>query len=1512
MRNRCIRFIAACITVIVLIVDKEGVAAFPVVSKAKRAKRDPVPSLAIRPTDVTAPKTEHEISFSFLSVSAPDSLTRSVASLLDGLAFEGSPIVLGTSPKANNASQLFTLDSSNKIHAKSNYSLCLSASPSVSFDARVILAPCSKAVVWSISGSKFHPNGDKSLCLDNYKLLQEERNVIGIWSCNLGWNQNWNLSAFIPVPAFETVPPHIIPSTAATREPDTSVSSIIQATQTPDADVIPIPEILPLSTPLSVGGNRNLIAQARSGKATERTRIVLAPYSHEATSTQLFSFDAANKIHIAANESLCLNVASVVSNQMVFLAPCNESISWTVAGKQFHPEGNAKLCLDNYNLLETSGNAIGIWTCNGGWNQEWSMGLVMPVSGFPKKSVIPSLSAHTVDSQSSAASVENELTTTAKTLTNKEGVEEPRINSTTRDDLLTSNNESIKTSNAPIASDAVPTTTTSLFTTTMEEEPMTEMETGMPTVPWINLQKPHHSSLSHISSTASFVEPVTENTSLKPELSSLLDKQTLAISDIQVETSVIIVEGPFTTDTDVNPDSLHFTPLSVGESGRLVASITKAAVNAPIVLSHHDAKLQNNSHLFALDAEHKIRIKTNTSLCIGAKVVAHDRKIFLVKCSSTKAIKWTLDGRLFHPNGHRELCLDNYHLLEDDGNTVGIWTCNGGWNQDWYFGEPVHPSSGIVESAVTTDSGHDVYTVVTRIRRPKTTTTDTNDIVPSPSPPHSTTSSMKVYYVTEFIEEEEEATSTISASVSQTTPVDITSRLPSPSSLHSETSSMEDEKASTTSAPADILSHSPSVHSTTSSMKVYYVTEFFEEEDEETSTTSTSVSQTTPTSTTSHFPTTSPMQSTTSSMKVYYVTEFVEEEEEETSTTSADATPAITQTTPPGIKSDFQPSNYTKTATQEPSTMPSSRIEISTLDITERPISKFIEVPNEEPTTTLTTETQTTTNSAPITNNAEPETTTTTASEEEEETFTPFLLEKHNFMIAAQRGRTAQDIPIVLTEFKLSSPQPNLNASELFSMDEQGHIRILGGGGELCVTAASVADQQPVFLGACETAVVWKFGEDGLIHPMEDESLCLDDYHLTVKEGNEIGIWRCNENWTNAWKLGDPVGVVETQVPSSAVELASIRGIKTDTSAVPMPPPPMKYQFPLETETEEDMEIDIELSTTSSSGVFATSSSLRTTQDSSTAPPGPSVGQAEVSTIHSSLLSETVSTCTAPESVVYVYVYEPLPSSTETNTWISSAASTTTESSSTSTSTSTTQTSTTSSTTSETTTTTQTSTTTTSATTATTSTSTTSTSSSSTTTTSFSLLPNISTTTFNRQSPLKTTSTTEECKKETIFITILDEQESEAEPQPPTPSSVSAPKPFKINFTPLLVGPNRTWIASVHNNVIAPKSPLVLANYSHQLIKAQLFGLDENNRMRIQANQSLCLAAHPAFFDHRVVLADCESSDAIMWTVEGQKMHPNGDKNLCLDNYNLLEKVGNQIGLWTCNGGWNQDWTLGF
>ncbi|TPX43974.1 hypothetical protein CcCBS67573_g10432, partial [Chytriomyces confervae] len=771
MHNRCIRFIAACITVVFLIMDREGVAAFPVVSKAKRAKRDPVPSLAVAPTEVPVPKIEHEISFSFLSVSAPNSLTRSVASLLDGLAFEGSPIVLGTSPKTNNASQLFTLDSSNKIHAKSNYSLCLSASPSVSFDARVILAPCSKAVVWSISGSKFHPNGDKSLCLDNYKLLQEERNVIGIWSCNLGWNQNWNLSAFVPVPAFETVPPHIIPSTAATRQPVISISSNIQATQTPDADVIPIPEILPLSTPLSVGGNRNLIVQARSGKATERTRIVLAPYSHEATSTQLFSFDAANKIHIAANESLCLNVASVVSNQLVFLAPCNDSISWTVAGKQFHPEGNAKLCLDNYNLLETSGNAIGIWICNGGWNQEWSMGLVMPVSGFPKKSVIPPLSAHTVESQSSAASVENQLTTTAKTLTNKEGLEGPRINSTTRDDLDTSNNESIKTSNSPVAPDAVPTTNTSLVTTTMEEEPLTEVETGMPTVPWINLQKPHHSSVSHISSTASFVEPVKENTSLKPELSSLLDKQTLAISDVQVETSVIstaqktsarddyhnsifprppfewpptdpavfsmsleptsssaVVEVPSTIDTDVNPDSLHFTPLSVGASGRLVASITKAAVNAPIVLSHHDTKLQSNSHLFALDSEHKIRIKTNTSLCIGAKVAAHDRKIFLVECSSTKAIKWTLDGRLLHPNGHRELCLDNYHLLEDDGNTVGIWRCNGGWNQDWYFGEPVHPSSGVVESAVTTDSGHDVYTVVTRIHRPKATTIDTNDM----------------------------------------------------------------------------------------------------------------------------------------------------------------------------------------------------------------------------------------------------------------------------------------------------------------------------------------------------------------------------------------------------------------------------------------------------------------------------------------------------------------------------------------------------------------------------------------------------------------------------------------------------------------------------------------------------------------------------------------------------------------------------------------------------------------
>ncbi|KAJ3387494.1 hypothetical protein HDU84_000744 [Entophlyctis sp. JEL0112] len=94
--------------------------------------------------------------------------------------------------------------------------------------------------------------------------------------------------------------------------------------------------------------------------------------------TQQFALDAAGKMHVQADPTLCFGATATEKGQTVYLAPCTsaQAIVWTIEapyndpnqqdslvknpliGPFWHPNGNSALCLDCYNGILSSGNPI--------------------------------------------------------------------------------------------------------------------------------------------------------------------------------------------------------------------------------------------------------------------------------------------------------------------------------------------------------------------------------------------------------------------------------------------------------------------------------------------------------------------------------------------------------------------------------------------------------------------------------------------------------------------------------------------------------------------------------------------------------------------------------------------------------------------------------------------------------------------------------------------------------------------------------------------------------------------------------------------------------------------------------------------------------------------------------------------------------------------------------------------------------------------------------------------------
>ncbi|KAJ3231522.1 hypothetical protein HDU81_003707 [Chytriomyces hyalinus] len=87
--------------------------------------------------------------------------------------------------------------------------------------------------------------------------------------------------------------------------------------------------------------------------------------------------------------------------------------------------------------------------------------------------------------------------------------------------------------------------------------------------------------------------------------------------------------------------------------------------------------------LFAFDCVNRLHIQADPTMCIGASSVSQGNVLLLLDCSNTNAIRWAVAGTTFAPVGKPKLVMDNFNLVTANGNPIGLWGYNGGWNQKW-------------------------------------------------------------------------------------------------------------------------------------------------------------------------------------------------------------------------------------------------------------------------------------------------------------------------------------------------------------------------------------------------------------------------------------------------------------------------------------------------------------------------------------------------------------------------------------------------------------------------------------------------------------------------------------------------------------------------------------------------------------------------------------------------------------------------------------------------------------
>ncbi|KAJ3352220.1 hypothetical protein HDU83_008272 [Entophlyctis luteolus] len=270
---------------------------------------------------------------------------------------------------------MFGRDAQNKLHVMADPTQCLTAGPG----NLVTAVACASAVSWWFDWPYLHPATNSGLCLDDFNGKLVAGNTVGTWVCHNGTNQMWRQTS-----CFGTTTTTVTTSTSTTTT--TTSTTTTSATPTPTGLVYQPLQLFSLPS----------LAQTLNGNSAAGAKIVMGFHSLRmvTNATQQFALDAAGKMHVQADPTLCFGATATEKGQTVYLAPCTsaQAIVWTIEapyndpnqqdslvknpliGPFWHPNGNSALCLDCYNGILSSGNPIGLWPCHEHlrpWNQEW-------------------------------------------------------------------------------------------------------------------------------------------------------------------------------------------------------------------------------------------------------------------------------------------------------------------------------------------------------------------------------------------------------------------------------------------------------------------------------------------------------------------------------------------------------------------------------------------------------------------------------------------------------------------------------------------------------------------------------------------------------------------------------------------------------------------------------------------------------------------------------------------------------------------------------------------------------------------------------------------------------------------------------------------------------------------------------------------------------------------------------------------------------------------------------------
>ncbi|KAJ3247837.1 hypothetical protein HDU78_002918 [Chytriomyces hyalinus] len=121
----------------------------------------------------------------------------------------------------------------------------------------------------------------------------------------------------------------------------------------------------------------SLAVQPFSASVVNGNLVLAASVTSNPPDALLFSLNALGQIVTRDNKCLSVSTSSVKAGA------CDTANSWVFEGPLVKPAGKPTICLDNFGRRYVVGNQVGVWTCNKGENQNWTLSCTAPsITGF--------------------------------------------------------------------------------------------------------------------------------------------------------------------------------------------------------------------------------------------------------------------------------------------------------------------------------------------------------------------------------------------------------------------------------------------------------------------------------------------------------------------------------------------------------------------------------------------------------------------------------------------------------------------------------------------------------------------------------------------------------------------------------------------------------------------------------------------------------------------------------------------------------------------------------------------------------------------------------------------------------------------------------------------------------------------------------------------------------------------------------------------------------------------------